>query len=56
MTELVARLALSVQLQIEQGMLSFISATTVFGSPIDVNLSELAIECFSRLMKTALFY
>ena len=26
--------------------LSFISTTTVFGTPIDVTLSELALECF----------
>jgi hypothetical protein len=26
--------------------LSFISTTTVFGTPIDVALSELAVECF----------
>ena len=26
------------------GHLSFISATTVFGSPVDVNLEELALE------------
>ncbi|MGI4792786.1 MAG: transcriptional regulator, partial [Janthinobacterium lividum] len=26
--------------------LSFISTTTVFGTPVDVTLSELALECF----------
>jgi hypothetical protein len=28
------------------GLLSFISTTTVFGTPIDVTVSELAIESF----------
>jgi hypothetical protein len=28
------------------GVLSFISTTTVFGTPIDVTLSELALEAF----------
>ena len=27
-------------------MLSFFSTTTIFGSPVDVTLSELALECF----------
>ena len=34
------------QLWSEQGQLSFISTTTIFGTPIDVTLSELAIESF----------
>lgn len=34
------------QLITERGILSFISTTTVFGTPIDVTLSELAIESF----------
>jgi len=28
------------------GVLSFLSTTTVFGTPIDITLSELALECF----------
>lgn len=28
------------------GILSFFSTTTVFGTPVDVTLSELALECF----------
>src|SRR5262249_36137056 len=28
------------------GLLSFISATTIFGTPVDVTLSELALESF----------
>jgi transcriptional regulator with XRE-family HTH domain len=28
------------------GVLSFLSTTTVFGTPVDVTLSELALECF----------
>jgi len=34
------------QLVTDTGTLSFISTTTVFGTPIDVTLSELALECF----------
>lgn len=34
------------QLETPQGVLSFLSTTTVFGTPIDVTLSELAIEAF----------
>ena len=34
------------QLVMEDGVLSFFTTTTVFGTPIDVSLSELAIEAF----------
>jgi hypothetical protein len=34
------------RLHTERGPLSFISTTMVFGTPIDVTLSELAIEAF----------
>jgi transcriptional regulator with XRE-family HTH domain len=34
------------QLRSDAGVLSFISTTTVFGTPVDVTLSELALECF----------
>lgn len=34
------------QLTTEAGVISFVSTTTVFGTPIDVTLSELALECF----------
>lgn len=34
------------QLRTETGTLSFISTTTVFGTPVDVTLSELALESF----------
>jgi transcriptional regulator with XRE-family HTH domain len=34
------------RLQTEAGLLSFISTTTVFGTPVDVTLSELALESF----------
>ncbi len=34
------------QLRTDAGILSFISTTTVFGTPIDVTLSELALETF----------
>lgn len=41
-----AQLAVPLQLQTANGMLSLISTTTVFGTPTDVTLAELAIECF----------
>lgn len=41
-----AQLAVPMQLQTANGMLSLISTTTVFGTPTDVTLAELAIECF----------
>jgi transcriptional regulator with XRE-family HTH domain len=34
------------QLAVDGGVLSFFSATTIFGSPVDVTLAELAIESF----------
>lgn len=34
------------QLATEGGVLSFFSTTTVFGTPVDITLSELALECF----------
>jgi hypothetical protein len=34
------------QLTSESGVLSFVSTTTVFGTPVDITLSELAIESF----------
>ncbi|ALS98266.1 helix-turn-helix domain-containing protein [Lacimicrobium alkaliphilum] len=45
-TEQLVQLAVPMQLQTELGTLSLISTTTVFGTPTDVTLSELAIECF----------
>jgi transcriptional regulator with XRE-family HTH domain len=39
-------LAVPLLLQTDAGVLSFISTTTVFGTPTDVTLSELAIESF----------
>jgi hypothetical protein len=40
--------AVAVPLQIRSpvGVLSFISTTTVFGTPLDITLSELALETF----------
>jgi transcriptional regulator with XRE-family HTH domain len=38
--------AVPLQLTSESGVLSFLSTTTVFGTPIDITLSELAIESF----------
>jgi transcriptional regulator with XRE-family HTH domain len=34
------------QLRTPQGLLSFISTTTIFGTPVDVTLQELAVESF----------
>ena len=41
-----AGLAVPLQLATDKGILSFISTTTVFGTPLDVALSELALETF----------
>ena len=38
--------AVPLQLRSDMGVLSFIGTTTVFGTPIDITLSELAIESF----------
>jgi hypothetical protein len=38
--------AVPLQLDLPQGRLSLLSTMTVFGSPVDVTLSELAIEAF----------
>ena len=34
------------QLVTDDGVLAFLSTTTVFGTPVDVTLAELALECF----------
>jgi transcriptional regulator with XRE-family HTH domain len=39
-------IAVPLQLRSEHGMLSFLSTTMVFGTPLDVTVSELAIETF----------
>ena len=41
-----SRFAIPLRLLTKEGELSFISTVTVFGTPIDVTLSELAIESF----------
>jgi transcriptional regulator with XRE-family HTH domain len=41
-----AGIAVPFQLRTEQGVLGFLSTTMVFGTPVDVTLSELAIEAF----------
>ncbi len=38
--------AVPLRLRTEQGVLAFLSTTMVFGTPVDVTLSELAIEAF----------
>ena len=42
----VADIAIPLRLRTEHGPLTFITTMTVFGSPVDVTLSELAIEAF----------
>jgi transcriptional regulator with XRE-family HTH domain len=41
-----AGVAVPFRLVTEEGILSFFSTTTVFGTPVDITLSELAIEAF----------
>jgi transcriptional regulator with XRE-family HTH domain len=41
-----ASVVVPLQLASEWGVLSFVSTTTVFGTPVDITLSELAIESF----------
>jgi hypothetical protein len=45
-TQLQGGIAVPLQLETAQGQLSLISTTTVFGTPTEVTLSELAIEAF----------
>lgn len=41
-----AGIVIPLQLETKFGMLSFISTTTVFGTPVDVTVSEIALETF----------
>jgi transcriptional regulator with XRE-family HTH domain len=41
-----AGIAVPLQLRTPGGVLSFLSTTTVFGTPVDVTLSEIAVEAF----------
>ncbi len=41
-----ASVAVPFRLATDAGVLSFFSTTTVFGTPVDITLSELALECF----------
>lgn len=41
-----AGIAVPLRIRTEAGVLSFLSTTTVFGTPVDVTLSEIAIEAF----------
>ncbi len=43
---LLAGVAIPLQLNTDRGRLSFLSTTTVFGTPVDITLAELAIEAF----------
>jgi transcriptional regulator with XRE-family HTH domain len=45
-TDEYAGVAVPLHLVTERGLLSFLSTTTIFGSPVDVTLSELALESF----------
>jgi transcriptional regulator with XRE-family HTH domain len=38
--------AIPFQLRTEEGVLSFFTTTTLFGTPLEVTLSELSLECF----------
>jgi transcriptional regulator with XRE-family HTH domain len=42
----VSAVAVPLQMRTEAGVLSFISTITVFGTPVDITLSELAVETF----------
>lgn len=39
-------IAVPIELATDDGILSFVSTTTVFGTAVDISLSELAIESF----------
>jgi transcriptional regulator with XRE-family HTH domain len=41
-----ARIVLPFELTTDRGILSFLSTTTIFGTPVEVTLSELSIEAF----------
>jgi len=41
-----AAVAVPFRLNTAHGVLSFFSTTTIFGTPVDITLSELAMECF----------
>src|SRR5205823_9688124 len=41
-----ATIAVPFQLRTDVGELAFFSTTTVFGTPVDITLAELALECF----------
>src|SRR5262249_45407624 len=41
-----AGVAVPLELITDAGTLSLLSTTTVFGTPLDITLSELALECF----------
>jgi transcriptional regulator with XRE-family HTH domain len=41
-----AQMVIPLQIRMPQGVLSFFSTTTVFGTPVEVTLSELALEAF----------
>jgi transcriptional regulator with XRE-family HTH domain len=45
-TTLPASVIVPLRLKTESGVLSFLSTTTVFGTPVDVTLSEIALETF----------
>jgi transcriptional regulator with XRE-family HTH domain len=45
-TEEYGGVVVPLRLAAEDGVLSFFSTTTVFGTPVDITLAELALECF----------
>ena len=46
MTHADSRVFVPLHLETDAGVLSFIGTTTVFGTPVDVTVAELALECF----------
>jgi hypothetical protein len=41
-----SRVFVPLQLETDAGVLSFIGTTTIFGTPVDVTVAEIALECF----------
>ncbi len=41
-----AGVAVPLQIAVEKGILSYLSTTTIFGTPVDITLSELSLETF----------
>ena len=46
LNQVAGEIAVPLRLRTDEGVLSFLSTTMIFGTPVDVTLSELAIEAF----------